>query len=137
MFTATNATEQVLLPGQSITFDLVLMHTGCRPRPERHRTGSANVDLVNGNIFDVDFSANIAGEAAGAIQLSVYVEGEPLPESAMISTPAAANEINNVARPGLKVRNEGCKTTVSVRNSGTASIILPAKSAYLSIRRMA
>lgn len=135
MFTATNTTEQILLPGQSITFDLVLLHTGCCPRAERHRTGSANVELVRGEIFNIDFSANIAGEAAGAIQLSVMIDGEALPESAMISTPAAANELNNVARPGIKVRRLGCSNTVSVRNTGTTNIILPAKSALLSIRR--
>ena len=133
MFVATNTTEQVIEPNQSITFDLVLQHTGC-PRAERHRKGSANVVLINRNLFDIDFSANIAGEAAGAIQLSVFVDGEALPESTMISTPATANEINNVARPGLKIRRLGCSTVVSVRNNGTTNIILPAKSALLSIR---
>lgn len=135
MINLTNTTEQVLLPGQSITFDLVLLHTGCCPKAERHRTGSANVELVRGDIFNIDFSANIAGEAAGALQLNVMIDGEALPESTMISTPAAANELNNVARPGIKVRRLGCSNTVSVRNTGTTNIILPAKSALLSIRR--
>lgn len=137
MINLSNTTEQVLLPGQSITFDLTLLHTGCCPRAERHRTGSANVELVRGDIFDIDFSANIAGEAAGAIQLSVMLDGEALPEGTMISTPAAANEVNNVARPGIKIRKIGCSNTVSVRNTGTANIILPAKSALLSIKRVA
>ena len=137
MLTLTNTTEQIIAPGQSITFDLTLLRTGCCPRAERHRVGSTNVELLNGNIFNVDFSANIAGEAAGAIQLAVFVNGEALPESTMISTPAAANELNNVARPGLKIRKLGCSDTVSVRNNGTANIILPAKSAYLSVYRQA
>lgn len=137
MLNLTNTTEQILAPGESITFDLVLLRTGCCPRAERHRVGSANVELLNGNIFNVDFSANIAGEAAGAIQLAVFVNGEALPESTMISTPAAANELNNVARPGIKIRKLGCSDTVSVRNNGTTNIILPAKSALLSVYRQA
>lgn len=135
MLTLTNTTEQILEPGESITFDRVLLHTGCCPRAERHRPESANVELVNGKIFNIDFSANIAGEAAGAIQLAVFVEGEAISTSTMISTPAAANELNNVARPGLKIRRIGCSDTISVRNNGTTNIILPARSAYLSIRR--
>lgn len=135
MFTATNTTEQVLLPGQSITFDLVMLHTGCCPRAERHRKGSANVVLVNGDIFNIDFSANIAGQAAGQIQLSVFLDGEALTAGNMITTAAAANNIYNVSRPGIKVRKFGCSSTVSVRNNGTTNIILPAKSALLSIRR--
>lgn len=137
MISLSNTTEQVLAPGQSITFNLVLLHTGCCPRAERHRTNSANVELVRGDIFEIDFSANIAGEAAGAIQLSVALNGEALPESTMISTPAAANELNNVARPGIRVRRLGCSDTVSVRNTGTENIILPANSSLLAIKRIA
>lgn len=137
MISLSNTTEQVIEPGKSITFNLVLLHTGCCPKAERHRNNSANVELVRGDIFEIDFSANIAGEAAGAIQLSVTLNGEPLPESTMISTPAAANELNNVARPGIRVRRLGCSDTVSVTNTGTENIILPANSSLLAIKRIA
>lgn len=135
MINLSNTIEQVLAPGQSITFDLVLLHTGCA---ERHRTGSANVELVNGCIFNVDFSANIAnGTGAGEIELSVMLNGEALTAGNMISTPAAANELNNVARPGLKIQTFGCANTISVQNTGEDDIILPAKSALLAINRVA
>lgn len=137
MINLSNTIEQVLAPGQSITFDLVLLHTGCA---ERHRTESANVELVNGRIFNVDFSANIAnGTGAGEIELSVMLNGEALTAGNMISTPAAANELNNVARPGLKIQTFGCAcaNTISVQNTGEDDIILPAKSALLAINRVA
>ena len=135
MKTLSNTTEQVLSPGESITFDLVLLSTGCA---ERHRTGSANVELINGCIFNVDFSANIAnGTGGGEIELSVMLNGEALPAGNLISTPAAANEINNVARPGLKIQTFGCSNTISVRNTGEDDIILPARSALLAINRVA
>lgn len=137
MISLSNTAEQILLPNQSIIFDLTLLHTGCCPRAERHRTNSANVQLVRGDIFEIDFSANIAGEATGAIQLSITLDGETLPESTMISTPAGANELNNVARPGIRVRREGCSNTIAVRNTGTTNIILPANSALLAIKRVA
>lgn len=135
MISLSNTIEQVLAPGQSITFDLVLLHTGCA---ERHRTESANVELVSGCIFNVDFSANIAnGTGAGEIELSVTLNGEPLPQGNLVSTPAAANEINNVARPGIKIQTCGCSNTISVRNTGENDIILPAKSALLAVNRVA
>lgn len=129
----SNTTEQVLAPGQSITFDLVLLSTGCA---ERHRTGSANLELLTGCIFNVDFSANIAnGTGAGEIELSVMLNGEPVPAGNLVSTPAAANEVNNVARPGLKIQTFGCANTISIRNTGEDDIIIPAKSALLSVKR--
>lgn len=137
MLVLTNTNEQVLAPGQAITFDLTLLRT-CS-NAERLNNGTGNPELVNGNIFDIDFSANIAGQAAGQIELSVYYDGDVIPATQMISTPAAANELNNVARPGIKVRKGGCckeSKTITVRNSSTTStIILPAKSARLTIKR--
>ena len=135
MITLSNTAEQVLLPNQSITFDLELMKTRCGS--ERHREGSANVQILNGNVFDIDFSANIAGQAAGQVQLAIMVDGEPIPAGNMIETVAAANNIYNVSRPGVKVRQLGCSNTISVRNTGTTNIILPAKSSRLSIKRIA
>lgn len=135
MLTLSNTTEQVLLPNQSITFDLVLLQT-CS-NAERHRTGSANTEIINGNIFDIDFSANIAGQAAGQLQLSIFLDGEALPAGNMITTAAAANNIYNVSRPGVQVRKIGCSNTISVRNNGTTNIILPARSARLTVKRIA
>lgn len=135
MISLSNVAEQVLLPGQSITFDLVLLQTRCGA--ERHRTGSANTELINGNIFNIDFSANIAGQAAGQVQLSIMLDGEALPAASMIEQVAAANNIYNVSRPGVLVRKIGCSNTISVRNTGTTNIILPAKSARLSVNRVA
>lgn len=133
MLNLSNTTEQVLEPGQSITFDLVLLKT-CS-NAERHRVGSANTELLNGSIFNIDFSTNLAGDAQGEVELSVMLNGEALPAANMVETVAAANNIYNVARPGIKVRKIGCVNTISVRNTGTTNIIIPAKASLLSVRR--
>lgn len=133
MLNLSNTTEQVLAPGQSITFDLVLLET-CS-KAERHRAGSANTELLCGNIFNIDFSTNLAGQAQGQVSLSVMLNGEAIPAANMVETVAAANSIYNVSRPGIKVRKIGCQNIISVRNTGTVNIIIPAKASLLSIRR--
>ena len=135
MLNLSNTTEQIIEPGQSITFDLVLLQT-CS-NAERHQTGSANTTLLNGCIFEIDFSANIAGEAAGEIELAIFMDGEVIPSTNMIQTAAAANNLYNVSRPGVRVRKFGCSNTISVRNNGDTNIILPAKAANLGIKRVA
>lgn len=135
MINLSNTTEQTLAPGQSITFDLVPLHTGrCA---ERHREGSSLVTLgINGAIYEIDFSANIGGTAAGAVQLSIMLDGEPLREGTMISTTAAAGDLNNVAKPGVKVRNCDCGGRISVQNTGTTELTVGVGS-LLSIKRIA
>lgn len=134
MINLSNTTEQTLAADQSITFDLVPLHTG---RCERHRDGSSIVTLgMNGAIYEIDFSANIGGTAAGAVQLSVMLDGEPLREGTMISTTAAAGDLNNVAKPGIKIRNCDCCGRISVQNTGTTELTVGVGS-LLSIKRIA
>lgn len=132
MITVSNTTDQTLAPGESITFDLVTFHSGCA---EYHRNGSSSIVLkcLNGT-YNVDFSTNVGATAQGVAQLSVMLDGEALVGGTMISTTAAAGDLNNVAKPGLKVRNTG-GDRISVTNTGTTTVTIPAKAALLSVKR--
>lgn len=132
MINVSNTIAQQLQPGQSITFDLVPLHTGCA---EYHREGSAVVSLkCQGSIYEIDFSANIGASAPGIAQLSVMLDGEALLEGTMISQTAAAGDLNNVARPGIRVKNTG-GVRISVSNTGTTAVTV-APGALLSIKRV-
>ena len=135
MINLSNDDDLTLAAGQSITFDLVPLKTG---RCEYHRAGSAVVSLNGcGNIFEIDFSANIGATAPGVAQLSIMLDGEALVEGTMISTTAAAGDLNNVAKPGIRVRNVNCTSSrVSVQNTGTTEITV-GKGSLLSIKRVA
>lgn len=125
---------QTIAPGQSILFDLPTLHTGCS---EYHRTGSGAVSLSKtGAIYNVDFSADVGSTAAGVAQLSVMVDGEATSDGVMTSTTAAAGDLNNVAKGGLKVCVPNrCCVRVSVQNTGTTTITVG--NALLSVNRVA
>lgn len=125
---------QVLAPGQSVLFDLTVLHTGCA---EYHRNGSGAVSLVKPRaIYNVDFSADIGAAAAGTAQLSLMVDGEATRDGAMTSVTAAAGDLNSVAKPGVKVcvPNECC-TKISVENTGTTTVTVA--NSLLSVNRVA
>ena len=75
MIVLSNSTEQTLSPGQSLTFDLVKLHTGCA---ERHRPGTGSVKLRCNGVYEVYFGGNIGGHASGLAQLLVELCGDPL-----------------------------------------------------------
>lgn len=119
MISLSNTTAQTLEPGQSITFNIVILHTGCG---ECHRNNSSSVKLKARGIYEVSFSANIGATAAGAAQLSIQAGGDTLPESTMISTTAAAGDLNNVAKT-IPIKN-CCDDydRITVTNTGTTTV---------------
>lgn len=126
--------SQVLAPGQSVLFDLTVLHTGCA---EYHRNGSGAVSLMkSGAIYNVDFSADIGAAAPGTAQLSVMVDGEPTRDGAMTSVTAAAGDLNSVAKPGVKVCVPcDCCVKVSVENTGDTTVTVA--NPLLSVSRVA
>ena len=88
--------------------------------------------------FKVFFSGNVAvptGGTAGAISLALSLDGEPVPSTTMIVTPAAANEFFNVAS-GIYINvPAGCCAKVAVTNTSTQSISV--QNANLIIERIA
>lgn len=135
MIELSNTAAQTLSPGQALTFDTVLLKSGC---VEWHRINSGIVTLrAKCAIYEVHFSANITGTATGPIQLSINLEGEPLPETTMISTVTTAGDPNNVSASTL-IRT-GCNESydhITVTNTGTTDVVVSPNPAFY-IKRVA
>lgn len=125
MIILTNSASQTLDPGQSLTFDTVVMRTGCA---ECFNPGANPVLLRMPNaIYEVRFSANIGATEEGVAQLNININGVPLNESIMLSTTAAAGDLNNVSKD-IPVRtakpccNLYTPTYCTIVNTGTTTI---------------
>ena len=95
-----------------------------------HRAGSGIITLRGLTRqcrarFRVSFGANIAiptGGTVEAISAALAVEGEALPASTMIVTPAAAENYFNISTEALIDVPIGCCVTIGVKNISTQSI---------------
>ena len=95
-----------------------------------HRDGSGLVTLrgVTNQCrarFLVSFNGNIAiptGGAVGPISLAIAIDGEAVPATTMIVTPAAVDNFFNVSSNVFIDVPRGCCVTVSVTNTSTAAI---------------
>lgn len=88
--------------------------------------------------FKVYFSGNVAiptGGAVAPITLAIAINGEAIGPTTVISTPAAAEEFNNVATFIYLEVPRGCCQTLSVKNIGTAAIDI--QNANLIVDRVA
>lgn len=134
MIVLSNTTAQTLQPGQAITFNNKILHTGCG---ECHRANTSSVKMRANGIYVATFSGNIGGAtAATPVQLSIQVGGETLPETTMISVPAAANDLNNVSATTILRNCCGDYDRLTVVNTGTVPVIVDANTAF-AIRRVA
>jgi hypothetical protein len=95
-----------------------------------HRDGSGLIS-IKGNTnqcrarYRVSFGGNIAiptGGTVEAISLAIAIEGEAVPSTTMIVTPAAVEEFFNVFSAIFLDVPRGCCITVSVRNISTQAI---------------
>ena len=135
MIQLSNTTAQTIATGQSITFNTVLLKTGCA---ECHRRNTGSVKLCAKNaIYQVNFNANVTGAtAATPVQLSIQLGGDTIPESTMVYTPATANAVGNVSIV-LPVRNNCCDyDRVTITNTGTEDVIVSANPTFF-IKRIA
>lgn len=98
-----------------------------------HREGSGILTLrgivnnCNGCFarYKVSFGANIAIPEGGTVEpisLALAIDGEPIPTSSMIVTPAAAEEFWNVYVSVFITVPRGCCYTVAVENTSTQAI---------------
>ena len=63
-----------------------------------HNEGSANYDIVNGGIYEVDFNASVSSATAGVIAFALYDgNGEIVPGTLMAETIATANDYANIS----------------------------------------
>ena len=77
--------------------------------------------------FMVTFGGNIAiptGGTVEAISLAIAIEGEAVPATTMIVTPAAVENYFNVSASVYIDVPRGCCTTVSVINPSTQAILV-------------
>lgn len=135
MIELSNTTAQTLAAGATATFNTVLLKTGCG---ECHRKNTGSVKLcAKGGIYQVYFSGNISGATADtAVQLSIALGGDILPETTMIATLSAANALNNVATT-TTIKNCCCDyDRVTVTNTGTEEVTIGANP-VLFIKRIA
>lgn len=88
--------------------------------------------------FRASFGANVAVEETETVEpisLSISINGEPVPTSRMISTPAAVDEYNNVSADIYIDVPIGCCTQLSVEN--TSAITINVQNANFIVERVA
>jgi hypothetical protein len=108
-----------------------------------HREGSGLVTLrgITDQCrarFRISFGANVAiptGGTVAPISLAIAINGEAIGPTTMISTPAAAEEFNNVFTSIFVNVPTGCCYTISVRNLSDDDIDV--QNANLIIERVA
>lgn len=128
MIELSNTAAQTIAPNAALTFDTVILRANrCG---ECHRINSGIITLKYAGIYEVHFSANIAGTAAGPIQLTIELDGEPLTETTMISTPTVAADANNVATSTLVRICSACCGRLSVVNTGTSDVVVSPNPAF-------
>lgn len=132
---------------QTVTIgsDVLFTETAVRGCPAiLHREGSGLVTLRGLTNqcrarFKVSFGANIAlpegTTPIAPVSLALALNGEPIPTSSMISTPAADAEFNNVYASIFVDVVSGCCVSLSVRNIGTTPVDV--QNANIIIERVA
>lgn len=133
MIILTNTVSQELAPGQSLTFDTEVLHTGCA---ECRRIGSGAVALrMQKAIYDIDFGANIGSTTVGNAQLAIEVNGSPILGTTMISATGAVGDVNRVSsRTAIQTCCCGPET-ITIVNTGTTTVVV--ENSSLFIRRVA
>lgn len=139
---------QTVQPGQSVLLNTVI---GCNRGYVYHRDQSGILILrgiVNGcnNSFaryQVTFNGNIAlpeGATVGPISVALSVDGEALPTSNAIVTPAAVDNYFNVTSTAIITVPKGCCFNVSIQNTSVGETTNPAinvQNANLVVSRIA
>ena len=123
---------QAVPAGQSVLLDTVIP---CNRGYVYHRNQSGIMTLrgiVNGcNNFaryQVTFNGNIAlpeGATVGPISVALSIDGEPIPTSTAIVTPAAVDNYFNVTSTAIITVPRGCCNNVSIENTSTGATVNP------------
>lgn len=133
MIELTNTTAQTIQPGGAVTFDKVLLKTGCGECFNSMLPTS--VKLRSNGIYDAEFNGNITGAANAILQLAIAVANRPLPQTAMNAVPAAANNLVNVSA-GTYIKDCCCDLDrISIVNSGTTPVTIAPNSSFRIARR--
>lgn len=133
MLLLSNTAAQILQPGQTITFNNIISHTGCA---ECFRNNTGAVGLRARGIYEVSFHGNITSTATGEAQLAIALGSSPLLETTMTESIATAGNIANVGAETLI--NNCCGAfdgTLTVTNTGTIPVTVAANPSFLIARR--
>lgn len=87
--------------------------------------GIVNNPCANYATYQVTFNGNIAlstGSAVGPISIALAIDGEPIPTSQAIVTPAAVGDFFNVTSTAIIQVPKGCCFNVSVENVSAVAI---------------
>lgn len=125
MIELINTVPQTVETGQSVIYNNIAVRSKCAA--ERHRAGSAQVQLTQQGRYLVTFSGNIAvptGGTVGEISLGIAQEGEILGGSLMRVTPAAVEEYFNVSTQHYVDVVCGCCVPVSVQNASGQPVLV-------------
>jgi hypothetical protein len=101
-----------------------------------NREDSGLLILKGGRRYLVTFGANVSiptGGTPGPVSLALALNGESIPTSSMIETPAAVEEYHNVCRAMYVSIPEGCCNTLSVKN--TSGVPISVQNANLIVER--
>ena len=123
----TYTSQQTVAQNGNVLFNETAV---CGSNCIKHREGSGIITLRGLTNqcrarFFVDFSANIAiptGGTVEAISLAVAISGEPVLSSQMISTPAAAEQFNNVSAGVYIDVPAGCCVNIAVENTSGQAV---------------
>lgn len=126
----SNAIQEVAV-GQNILFTETAVP--CNRGYVLHREGSGIVTLrgiVNNPYgcfarYKIFFGGNIAvpdGGTVGPISVALAIDGEPIPTSSAIVTPAAVDQYWNIAEALYVTVPKGCCYTIAVENTSDQPI---------------
>lgn len=123
MVDAVNVPVQLVAANEPVLFASTRLRTGCATR---HEAGSSRVVLLSPGVYKVSFSGNVSIPTGGTVQqtsVAIVQDGEAIPGSTMLYTPAAVAVPGNIATDVLVRVYPCCATsTLSVRNTGAGSI---------------
>lgn len=88
--------------------------------------------------FRVTFNGNVAiptGGTVGPINVAISLDGEAIPESIMITTPAAVLEYQNISSTVLVDIPKNCCSSLAIKNIGDNAILV--QNANLIVERVA
>lgn len=125
MVVLSNTAAQTLQPGQALTLDRLVTHSGCG---ECGRSGGP-VGLRHSGFYKITFHGNVTGATSALpVELSVSLGGAPLAETEMIYTPAAADAVGNIGTETY-VQTCGSGNSVTIVNTGENPITVSPNSA--------
>jgi len=139
----SNAVQEVGI-GQNVIFTETAIP--CRKGYVIHREGSGVITLrgivncpnAKYAMYEVSFGANIAiptGGTVDPISIAIAIDGESLPTSSAIVTPAAVDNYWNVYVTANIQVPRGCCTMIAVENTSTQAINV--QNANIKINRVA